>query len=211
MSELIQWGIHPMLLHLARACNMKTLALDPAANCGFSHSDGRVGVWKLASETDSHPGSRVDRFFGLLSRAYAEWGFERIAYENASFGSNNLHTGAMHNELAGVIKLFTKQKNIGLLAVNPSALKKFATGNGKAKKNQMIAAAKLMLGYQGSDDNEADALWVLEFAKHPGTMIRTNAAGSSKKRKISMRRAGKVKQGKLFSAQHKRRGITPPP
>jgi len=29
----------------------------------------------------------------------------------------------------------------------------------------MIKAAKDKLGYTGSDDNEADALWILELAK----------------------------------------------
>jgi hypothetical protein len=30
----------------------------------------------------------------------------------------------------------------------------------------MIAAAQEKLGYPGTNDNEADALWLLELAKH---------------------------------------------
>jgi hypothetical protein len=36
---------------------------------------------------------------------------------------------------------------------------------GNAKKPEMIAAARARLGYRGADDNEADALWLLAYAR----------------------------------------------
>ena len=53
--------------------------------------------------------------------------------------------------------------NIPLVAVPATKIKKFATGYGKANKKMMIQAAK-KFGYYPSDDNEADALCLLEYA-----------------------------------------------
>lgn len=46
--------------------------------------------------------------------------------------------------------------------VTPSTLHKLATGKGQAKKVDMVIAARDRLGYDGTDDNEADALWLRE-------------------------------------------------
>jgi|GEM_PF-5559580 len=50
---------------------------------------------------------------------------------------------------------------------NPTALKKFATGNGRAKKPQMIRAAATLLGVNTTDDNIADACFVLDAFEWP--------------------------------------------
>lgn len=42
-------------------------------------------------------------------------------------------------------------------------IKKHATGNGSASKNQMIEAAKKKLGISPENDDEADALWILSL------------------------------------------------
>ena len=41
--------------------------------------------------------------------------------------------------------------------INPAALKKWATGNGRATKEEMIAACKNRYGIVPVDDNAADA------------------------------------------------------
>lgn len=52
---------------------------------------------------------------------------------------------------------FTMQK------VHPGILKKFATGNGHAKKPQMMEACYIRYGYKPTDDNECDAIFLLEY------------------------------------------------
>lgn len=47
--------------------------------------------------------------------------------------------------------------------INASTLKMHATGNGSAKKAQVLAEAVRRLGYTGHDDNEADALWLADL------------------------------------------------
>lgn len=53
-------------------------------------------------------------------------------------------------------------------AVNPSTLKKWATGNGRASKEQMIRACREKYRYEPPDDNAADAchLWHYYIRKH---------------------------------------------
>lgn len=48
--------------------------------------------------------------------------------------------------------------------VIPSSLKKYATGRGNAKKEEMLASAIRRLDYAGSSFDEADALWLREMA-----------------------------------------------
>lgn len=147
---------------------MKILALDPAMHCGFAHSDGYSGVWRLDVIGTGHPGLRLIRLRDLLLGAHREWGFDVIAYEEASFGSPNQNVKALHNELRGVIRMVAAE--VGCKPVDgyaPTTIKKFATGSGNADKAQMVAAwARHHPGRPVTDDNEADALWLLEMATH---------------------------------------------
>ena len=47
--------------------------------------------------------------------------------------------------------------------VNPKVLKKFATGNGNASKEDMKQAYTARSGRQPLDDNEADAAWLYYY------------------------------------------------
>jgi crossover junction endodeoxyribonuclease RuvC len=54
---------------------------------------------------------------------------------------------------------FLAARKIPVVAVHPSTLKSFATGNGKAEKPEMVAAARDLWPHaQVRNDNEADAL-----------------------------------------------------
>lgn len=68
-------------------------------------------------------------------------------------------------ELGGVVRLALFEAGIRWLAVPPAVLKKFATGRGNAKKAEVLTEAVRRLHYGGSNDNEADALWLLHMAR----------------------------------------------
>ena len=55
--------------------------------------------------------------------------------------------------------------------VQPSTLKKFVTGNGAAKKNNMLLAVFKKWGFETSDDNLADAFALAQLARtlHTGS------------------------------------------
>lgn len=66
--------------------------------------------------------------------------------------------------LAMVIRLDLYDRGLPFVDIGPTVLKKFATGHGNAPKEEMLAAAIRKLKYQGHDNNEADALWLLQAA-----------------------------------------------
>jgi Holliday junction resolvasome RuvABC endonuclease subunit len=70
----------------------------------------------------------------------------------------------VHSELQGQVKVVCEDLGIQYRGYSSQEIKKFATGKGNANKAAMIEAAKNKLDYPGKDDNEADALWLLELA-----------------------------------------------
>jgi Holliday junction resolvasome RuvABC endonuclease subunit len=71
-------------------------------------------------------------------------------------------------------------------------IKKFVTGNGHAKKDQMIRAARTILGLTTESDDEADACSVLalalyEEARPPELKLTKNAKRRSAAKKTTPR------------------------
>jgi Holliday junction resolvasome RuvABC endonuclease subunit len=79
-----------------------------------------------------------------------EAGVHRSSY---AFRAGILH-GLVRDRLA------TERPHTRVLLVPPGTLKMYATGKGNADKTQMVVAARDRLGYDGTNDNEADALFL---------------------------------------------------
>ena len=83
-----------------------------------------------------------------------------IAYEQAH------HRGGAATAcgvgLVTVVLEFAAQHKIEITSVHSATLKKWATGSGRASKDQMIEAV-IRKGHQPQDDNEADALLLLYY------------------------------------------------
>ena len=118
-----------------------------------------------------------------LEAAIAEMGCDTLAAEDASFGSPNPAVQAMHNELRGVIHLVGFRHSIPVRLFAPSTIKAFACGSGRADKEQMKSAAKRLLGISVSDDNIADALWILALAGRPDCWAKQKTKPSKGRRK----------------------------
>ncbi len=76
---------------------------------------------------------------------------------NPRYGGTAL--GMIHATFWLAIRNFS----IDVTAVTPASLKTFATGSGNAAKAAVLTEAVRRLGYQGHDDNEADALWLAQI------------------------------------------------
>ena len=174
---------------------MNILGLDPATLCGFAlASDGEIvksGTWALPARPDDHCGKRLVSLEDEILGLHANHRLDKIAYELASFGSHNPQVQAFHNEIAGVIKRVAYLIGpVPCIGFPIGTIKVFACGNGRAKKPQMVAAAKLQFGIVVRDDNEADAIFVAKLAEHEHEATR---------RRIKRARSeGVVKQPKLF-------------
>jgi len=82
-----------------------------------------------------------------------------IVIEAPAFASK----GRSVKEIGGIwwqYRVFMYDNGNRVLEVPPSMLKKYATGRGNAKKIDVVQAAWKRLGYEGTNDNVADALWL---------------------------------------------------
>lgn len=139
------------------------LGIDPATRTGWAlkHADGRCdhyGVFNMTSQVD-----RLSRFRVFLAGMLCHYRPDVVAAEGASFGAINQATKQFHAELLGVIKQTAQEHRAEVVVYHPSRIKAYATDCGHASKEQMIAAARTLLGIDVDDDNIADALWIADM------------------------------------------------
>jgi len=141
----------------------KILAIDPASHCGWAVSRTVYGVWNLTAKRDESAGMRLIRMRSKMIELIKAEGINLVVFERP--GGQFKGAIIVQSELQGQIKVVCEDLGINYRAYSSMEMKKHATGKGNAGKPAMISAAKLRLGYPGNDDNEADALWLLELAK----------------------------------------------
>ncbi len=69
-------------------------------------------------------------------------------------------------ELGGVVRVALDELGQRWCELPPSSLKKYATGKGNADKAAVLTEAVRRLGYAGSSNDEADALWLACAGHH---------------------------------------------
>ena len=148
------------------------LALDLGTKCGWAIGDGltgdnvvatRSGVWNLTPKKGDEPGRRWDLFDTFLDNLICSTPLNAIAYEVVS-----RHAGTMAAHVYGGFKALVEREAYtyfyDLIPLHVGTIKKHATGKGNASKAMMIAAANERWGIEVGDDNQADALWILDLA-----------------------------------------------
>lgn len=140
------------------------LAIDPGTHCGYAFTEAKdnhvnSGVLDLSPMRHEGGGMRFLRFRRWLQ----EIGPSEVYYEEVAAHKG---TAAAHvyGGLVATLQSYCEERSIPYRGVPVGTVKKHATGKGNANKDAMIAAAKEKLGYEGNDDNEADALWILDYA-----------------------------------------------
>ena len=116
----------------------------------------------MSLETVDTKGQRgAERLYTIRERVRSFLpGTACVAMEGYSYDSTSRHFDL--GEVGGVIKLLLYEQVIPLVIVAPVALKKFATGNIRASKEDMCLAACV------HDDNQADAFFLATIARHMG-------------------------------------------
>lgn len=148
---------------------MAILALDLARRTGWAI---RLDSGELDSGTIDlgfHPtetiGSRLHRFREWLRPRLV--GVDILAAERAHHRGGPATRQAVGME--SVLELAGHEHDVELVFVHSSTIKKHATSNGRASKSDMIAAAVAAWPEQEvGDDNQADALWLLDFIERNG-------------------------------------------
>jgi Holliday junction resolvasome RuvABC endonuclease subunit len=158
------------------------LALDLGTRTGWASWDGtrrESGVQVFDVKRGESPGMRFVRFnrwlgelltrpsYGIVGHVPVNH-FDLVVYEAAH------HRGGAATEVCvGMVTRVLEAcalRGIEHASVHSATLKKFATSNGRASKEEMLKAVnERFCGslYRGpvSDDNEADAIALLEYAK----------------------------------------------
>ena len=127
---------------------------------GVAYHDGTVATLR----TKEKGMARLQWLRDQIVDTYLTGDDPLVVIEGYAFGrpQQASHLG----ELGGVIRLAMFEECIPFVDVPPACVKVFATGKGNAGKEEVLAAAIRRLGYQGHDNNEADALWLRAMGCH---------------------------------------------
>lgn len=155
------------------------LSLDPATTTGFAYYDGKKdkngnvfkhiksGVWYCGkSLLDESYDMRIIRLEHQLNEIKKNNKLDLVVFEAARNATKNSQRALVTQaELQGVIKRWCMLHKIPYQGFSPSAIKKFATGNGNAKKELVVKAAKEKFKVKKIETNDqADALCLIHLA-----------------------------------------------
>lgn len=146
--------------------NMRILALDQATKTGWATNASAMitsGVQNFALKRGESPGMRYIRFDAWLGTMRNNLMPDLIVFEDG------FRRGGAATEVAfglrAHIQAFAAKYEIEVTSIQNTVLKKHATGKGNAGKELMVEAAKIKWPWIPiQDDNEADALWLLDYA-----------------------------------------------
>jgi Holliday junction resolvasome RuvABC endonuclease subunit len=113
-------------------------------------------------ELDGIRSHRMGQLMRLLPEVFNAHHFDLVVYETP-FARGRDATRSLWG-IAGIIEAVATNAGVAVLDVATPTIKKFATGHGKACKEDMIAAAQ-KFGYRGTNEHEADASCLLAYAE----------------------------------------------
>jgi Holliday junction resolvasome RuvABC endonuclease subunit len=153
----------------AAAMTRVTLALDLGTNMGFAiaRADGRIesGCERFAPKGTEGDGMRFVRFRRwLLELKQANEQLRHVAFERVVGGvPGQVYAAQVYGGFVAVLMVFCEHHQITYEGVHVGTIKKRWTGNGAAKKHDMIARC-VEQGFKPANDNEADAIALLHIA-----------------------------------------------
>jgi Holliday junction resolvasome RuvABC endonuclease subunit len=156
--------------HLKKVERMKELmpilALDPATNMGWALSPMISGVWDLSLRRDESMGMKFMRLRAKLNELTENYQIKLVVYEAARNAMPKMQGSLVHQaQLQAIIIDWALLNNIESKGYSPKEIKKWATGNGNASKDAMVAfARKRWPEVTILDDNQADALALWQMA-----------------------------------------------
>jgi hypothetical protein len=149
------------------------LALDLGTNCGWAlcrNGSITYGTKDFSPKRSDGPGQRWLKFRALLANQYNAAGeLEAVYYEEVmAHGTKenpNVIAAHIYGGFLAHLEAWCDVQRVRLVPVSVGTVKKTWTGNGKAKKDQMVAEARRRGFKVDLDaDDTADALAVLHLA-----------------------------------------------
>jgi Holliday junction resolvasome RuvABC endonuclease subunit len=145
---------------------MPILALDPATQLGWALSPLLSGVWDLSLKRDESMGMKFLRLRAKLNELLDNYRIQLVVYEAARNAAPKMQGSLVHQaQLQAIIVDWATTAGIESKGYSPKEIKKWATGNGNASKEIMLALAKKRWPEIAIvDDNQADALLLWQMA-----------------------------------------------
>lgn len=145
-------------------CMSNYLSLDLGTKTGFSvfeFDDVEVKIFKSGTKnfsqpTGAHPGRRFVCFRDWLIRIIVENNIKTIYYEQV-YGHTGIQASHVYGGFLYHMAAICDDLHIPIFGIGVCTIKKIATGNGHATKDEVIQAVK-KLNFNPIDDNEADAI-----------------------------------------------------
>lgn len=147
------------------------LALDLATVTGWAlASFTPKGVLQIQSGVQSFAinariegaGMRYLKFSRWMDEMYRLCAFDRLAFEEVKQRAQSVAAGHMYGGFMATLTAWCEANGVPYEGVPVQTIKKHATGKGNASKEDVIAAIRA-LGHAPKDDNEADALALLNY------------------------------------------------
>lgn len=155
------------------------LGLDLGTLTGYAYRIGKnapmySGTWDHSQRKGAGEGARFLSLWDRLDTLNAQipGGFYAVGFEHVTFvpkdakGAPMLAATQVWSGYHAIMLAWCERNGVLYAGVNTMTLKKFATGNGRAVKADMIRMFQLIAGRSPGDDNEADAFHVLEWIQH---------------------------------------------
>lgn len=129
-------------------------------------ADDGFNVGTFGDDTADHISLRLRRWAGYLINVLpaGQWDNIHIVIEDLPRAVK--HGGPALGMVHAMFWKTLAERSIPyefVTTVPPTTLKQYATGKGNASKSLVLVEAVKRLGYDGHDDNEADALWLADM------------------------------------------------
>ena len=121
----------------------------------------RVYRRKFEGARAQRMGDTLEWLEAILSVGYREEGGTVVYERPFTRGMDATRCGW---GIAGLIEAVAHRNGYAVVDIDPSSIKKWATGSGKADKPAMIVEAQKR-GYPGDNEHEADAFLLLLYAE----------------------------------------------
>lgn len=141
------------------------VGIDPSSKTGFFIQDvqgNTIYEDDIFASTDKDPERMIYITDTILSLLNIKTDY--ICIENFSYGSTGQGVSYQYG-LGYMIREGLVRNGFEYYEVSPGGLKKFACGNGKAKKEVMVEPVKRRWGFYHPSDNITDAFILSEIAK----------------------------------------------
>jgi crossover junction endodeoxyribonuclease RuvC len=145
---------------------MNILAIDAATVTGWASEIDRrreSGFKDFTPLPGEGPGWRYIRF-NVWLYTWKEKPLELVVVEKTIPNMTRAITSEIAFGLSTRVTEFCARQRVRLIGIHNATLKKYFTGDGRAEKHEMIRAAQT-IDPKVEDDNEADAILLLQFAK----------------------------------------------